>query len=129
MVPQPLSEQQTGWDWISLRFDDGTAMMGYLMRQTDAPPYSVATWIEPDGTATALPVGALKAEPLERTEVAGREVPTTWRLAQPARGLDIEVRALHPRAWNATAFEYWEGPVTVAGSHVGRGYLEMTGLD
>jgi predicted secreted hydrolase len=26
-----------------------------------------------------------------------------------------------------TAFPYWEGPVTITGSHRGRGYLEMTG--
>ena len=126
---QPLSDRQIGWDWFSLRFESGAAMMGYLMRQTDAPPYAVATWIAPDGAAETMPVGALSAEPLGTTEVAGRDVPTAWRLQLPARGLDVEVRALNPRAWNGTTFEYWEGPVTVTGSHTGRGYLEMTGYD
>ncbi|MDB2666982.1 lipocalin family protein [Luminiphilus sp.] len=32
-----------------------------------------------------------------------------------------------PNSWLATAFPYWEGPVTVAGSHQGAGYLELTG--
>ncbi len=126
---QPLSDRQVGWDWFSLHFRSGAKMMGYLMRQTDAPPYAVSTWIEPDGTATTLPVGALSAEPLSTTEVAGRELPTAWRLALPQRELDIEVRALNPRAWNDTSFPYWEGPVTISGSHEGRGYLEMTGYD
>jgi predicted secreted hydrolase len=126
---QPLSDRQTGWDWFSLHFDDGAAMMGYLMRQTDAQPYAVATWIGPDGAATALPAGALAAEPLSTTSVAGAEIPTAWRLTLPERQLDVEVRALNPTAWNGTSFPYWEGPVTVTGSHRGRGYLEMTGYD
>lgn len=126
---QPLSEDQTGWDWFSLHFDSGARMMGYLMRQTDAPPYAVSTWIEPDGSATTLPVGALSAEPLDVAEVAGRSIPVAWRLGLPARDLDISVSALNPQAWNDTSFPYWEGPVTVSGSHTGRGYLEMTGYE
>lgn len=126
---QPLSERQTGWDWFSLHFADGAAMMGYFMRQTDAPPYAVATWIAPDGRATSMPVGALAAEVLETSEVAGHTIPTAWRLTLPARDLDIEVRALTPRAWNDTTFAYWEGPVSVSGSHEGRGFLEMTGYE
>lgn len=126
---QPLSERQEGWDWFSLRFDDGAAMMGYLMRQADTPPYSVATWISADGTAETLPAGALSAQPLATTIVAGRDVPTEWRLTLPPRGLDIKVAALNPNAWNDTSFAYWEGPVTVTGSHTGRGYLEMTGYE
>jgi predicted secreted hydrolase len=26
-----------------------------------------------------------------------------------------------------TLVPYWEGPITITGSHAGRGYLEMTG--
>lgn len=126
---QPLSERQTGWDWFSLHFENGEKMMGYLMRQTDAAPYAVSTWISPDGDATSMPVGALSAEPLEKTSVAGRMVPTTWQLRLPERDLDITVAAINPQAWNDTTFSYWEGPVTVEGSHSGRGYLEMTGYE
>ncbi|MEM8570731.1 MAG: lipocalin-like domain-containing protein [Pseudomonadota bacterium] len=126
---QPLSERQTGWDWFSLHFDSGEKMMGYLMRQTDALPYAVSTWIDREGVATLLPVGALSAEPVEHTSVAGRKVPTTWRLQLPERELDIEVAALNPFAWNDTTFAYWEGPVFADGSHAGRGYLEMTGYE
>ena len=28
-----------------------------------------------------------------------------------------------------TSVPYWEGPVTIAGSHNGVGYLEMTGYE
>jgi predicted secreted hydrolase len=47
----------------------------------------------------------------------------------PDQGLDATVTALNPDAWMAVSIPYWEGPVTVSGSHGGRGYLEMTGYD
>jgi predicted secreted hydrolase len=59
--------------------------------------------------------------------VADRTVPTEWRVRLPERGLDVTVKAVNPGAWMATSVPYWEGPVTVAGSHEGVGYLEMTG--
>jgi predicted secreted hydrolase len=45
----------------------------------------------------------------------------------PAKGLDVTVTALNPGAWMGTLVPYWEGPITITGSHAGRGYLEMTG--
>jgi predicted secreted hydrolase len=126
---QPLSADQTGWDWFSLVFESGARMMGFRLRARAGPPFTAATWITPDGTPTPYPDGAFTAEPLATARVAGREVPVRWRLALPARGLDVEAAALNPDAWMDTRFPYWEGPVTLEGSHTGRGYLEMTGYE
>ncbi|MGI3210139.1 lipocalin-like domain-containing protein [Roseovarius tibetensis] len=126
---QPLSENQTGWDWFSLTFQTGEKMMGFRLREDGGDPFTAGTWITPDGQTTALDDGALRASPIETTAVAGRDVPTAWRLTLPARDLDIEVRALNGEAWMDTSVPYWEGPVHVSGSHSGRGYLEMTGYD
>lgn len=126
---QPMSENQLGWDWFSLHFEDDTRLMGYRMREADGEPYAVATWIAPDGTPTPYEPGAFEATPLAETSVAGRDVPTAWRVELPDRGVDVEVRALNPDAWMGLSFPYWEGPVTVTGSHEGRGYLEMTGYE
>ena len=60
-------------------------------------------------------------------EVAGRRLPTVWRLEVPGRGVDVTVRAVNPDQWMDTSFAYWEGMVSVSGSHAGVGYLEMTG--
>ena len=122
---QPLAQDQTGWDWFSLSFDSGDKMMGFVLR--GAENYTSATWIAADGTATAYPDGAFSATPLARHKVAGREVPVTWQVRLPDRGVDVTVAALNPDAWMATRVPYWEGPVTIAGSHSGAGYLEMTG--
>ncbi len=124
---QPLSENQSGWDWFSLSFDTGEKLMGFLLRQTDGSSYTYASWIDPDGALTPFPDGAFAAEPLEWSEVAGRDVPTHWQVQLPDRNVDVIVEALNPRSWMATSVPYWEGPVRISGSHTGRGYLEMTG--
>ncbi len=123
---QPLAEDQSGWDWFSLSFDDGDKFMAFRLRGGRGD-FTAATWIAADGTATPLPNGSVSFTPRDTAQVAGREVPVQWHITIPGRGLDVEVSALTPKAWMATRFQYWEGPVTVSGSHTGRGYLEMTG--
>ncbi|MGP1356843.1 lipocalin-like domain-containing protein [Roseicyclus sp.] len=126
---QPLSETQDGWDWFSLQFGDGSRMMGFGLRDRAGGSFTSATWIEPDGTTTPYGDGALRLTPLAHTEVAGRRVPTEWRVELAARGLDITTRPLNPQSWMDTSFAYWEGPIRFEGSHEGRGYLEMTGYE
>ena len=125
---QPLSPDQTGWDWFSLSFETGEKMMGFRLRG-DGPPFTSGTWIAADGTPAPFGDGVLLAEPTAQSTVAGYSVPTRWRLRLPARGLDVTVDALNPDAWMGLSIAYWEGPVRVSGSHPGRGYLEMTGHD
>lgn len=91
---QPLAEDQEGWDWFSLSFDTGEKMMGFVLRgQSD---YTSATWIAPDGTATAFPDGAFAATPMGWHRVAGRDVPVTWSVRLPARGVDVTVTGSTP---------------------------------
>ncbi len=125
----PLAETQTGWDWFSLHLDGGEKLMGFRLRDRAGAPFTSATWIAADGTPTPYGDGAFAAEPLATARVAGRDVPVAWRVRLADRGLDAEVRAVNETAWMDLGFAYWEGPVTVAGSHAGTGYLEMTGYE
>ena len=124
---QPLASGQTGWDWFSLSFDDGAKLMGFRLR--GEPDYTAATWISADGTPIAYADGAFLATPLTDATVAGRDLPVQWRVELPDQGLDVVVEAIYPGAWMAVSVPYWEGPVTVTGTHDGRGYLEMTGYE
>ncbi len=123
---QPLSERQTGWDWLSLILEDGTRLMGYRMRDTGGD-FTAASWIMPDGTVDVLPDGALVMTPLRTARVADRDIPIEWRIDVAAKRLSVTITALNDAAWMATTVPYWEGPVFVTGTHRGRGYLEMTG--
>ena len=124
---QPLADNQSGWDWFSLSFDDGAKMMGFQLRQTDGSDYTSSTWIAPDGTTTSFGDGAFAAEPLKTASVQGRDIPTSWQVTLPQKDVDVTVRALNDDSWMGLSIPYWEGPVTVTGSHSGTGYLEMTG--
>jgi predicted secreted hydrolase len=123
---QPLSADQSGWDWFSLHFASGEKLMGFRLRDA-GEGFVSGTWIASDGTAEALQPGELVVQPLHWAEVKGRRVPVGWRLSLPAKGLDVTTRALNDAAWMDTQVSYWEGPVRVQGSHAGRGYVEMTG--
>lgn len=126
---QPLSADQSGWDWISLHLQDGAKLMGFQLRSTQGGTYTSGTWIGADGTAVPFGDGQLQMTPLKTAPVAGRDVPVHWRVQLPARDLDLTLEAVNEGAWMDTLFPYWEGPVRISGSHTGRGYLEMTGYE
>jgi len=126
---QPLSEDQTGWDWFSLSFATGEKLMAFSLRGAEEEHFTAATWISPEGVPQPYPDGAFAAVPLDWHEVAGRDVPVRWEVSLPDRGLTAIVTAMNPDAWMDVSIPYWEGPVTVTGSHDGVGYLEMTGYE
>src|SRR5471030_1269279 len=124
---QPLSASQTGWDWFSVHLDNGEQVMLFRLRQKNGAPYITGTWIAADGSTQLLNDKDIRLGPLDTTQVAGHSMPTRWSVKIPGKGLDITVAALNPRAWMDLQIPYWEGPVTLSGSHGGTGYLEMTG--
>ena len=124
---QPLGPDQTGWDWFSLHLNSGEKLMLYRLRQQDGRNDLFGNWIAPDGRSVEIASADNSITPIVTTDVAGRKVPTAWRVAIPARGLAIETTPLNAKSWMGTSFPYWEGPISFAGSHAGLGYLEMTG--
>jgi predicted secreted hydrolase len=124
---QPLASDQTGWDWFSLHLASEQKLMLFRLRHADGQHYVSGNWIEPDGKSTQISPADIAMTPTASTEVAGRKLPTQWRLAIPARGLTIDTTPVNAKAWMATSFPYWEGPIGFRGSHDGLGYLEMTG--
>lgn len=124
---QPLTANQTGWDWFSLHLDSGEHVMLYRMRQKDGAPYLTGAWIAADGQTQTLSSSQIQLTPQDTAKVAGRTMPVKWSINIPDKHLDITLDALNPNAWMNLRIPYWEGPVRIRGSHPGRGYLEMTG--
>jgi predicted secreted hydrolase len=124
---QPLASDQTGWDWFSLHLQGGEKLMLFRLRHADGRHFFAGNWIGLDGRSQALDANDIVLTPTVSTRVAGRELPTGWKLSVRSRMLEIESRPLNPQSWMDARFKYWEGPVTVTGSHAGIGYLEMTG--
>jgi len=124
---QPLASDQNGWDWLSLHFEGGEKLMLYRMRQTDGNHYGSGKWVARDGSTEQLASADIGFTQLAFTEIAGRKIPTSWRIAIPKLAITIDCTPLNTKSWMGTNFPYWEGPISFAGSHTGLGYLEMTG--
>ena len=124
-----------GWDWFSLRLDDGRDLMLYRLRRSDggADPYSSGTVIGGAGAVSTLARDDAAIDVLERwtSPTTGARYPIRWRLRVPAHDVDLEVHALLADAEldgsATTGVIYWEGPVEASGSQNGEGYVEMTG--
>jgi predicted secreted hydrolase len=124
---QPLGADQTGWDWFSLHLDGGDKLMLFRLRHADGRHFFSGNWIGRDGRSETLDPKGIVLSPTGSTRVAGRDMPTAWDIAVPSRGLKVASLPLNPQSFMDTRFKYWEGPITVTGSHAGIGYLEMTG--
>ncbi|EHJ91199.1 hypothetical protein KUC_3642 [Vreelandella boliviensis LC1] len=135
---QLLDARQSGWDWFSIHLEDGHKLMAFRLRgggddtdQAQGADYRSGTWITPEGQATSLANSDITLTPQATSAVAGRDVPTRWRLEVPSAGLDMTIEAPHANRWMTTSVPYWEGEVVVtdhaSGEPLGEGYLEMTG--
>jgi predicted secreted hydrolase len=126
---QPLRPDEAGWDWFSLHLATGEKVMAYRFRKADGTASLAGTWIAADGRPDPLAGDGLLITERSRTDVAGRDIPTAWRIEIPSHGFAVDTAPLNPQSWMGTTFAYWEGPIRFSGSHDGRGYLEMTGYE
>lgn len=124
---QPLASDQTGWDWFSLHLDTGEKLMLFRLRHADGKSFFAGNWVGLDGRSEQLAHDAIEMTPRQMTRVKQRDIPTEWAISVPSRGLAVSSRPLNPQSWMDARIKYWEGPITVSGSHSGIGYLEMTG--
>ncbi len=136
---QPLADNQSGWDWVSLHLDDGSALMVYQLRHDSGEHYISGSLVSESGDVVSLEAGEVTLTPVSETRVSldtivtstsassEKTLPLEWRLRVPKFDIDLSVTADRPSNWLATAFPYWEGPVSVEGSSEGVGYLELTG--
>lgn len=123
--------KQAGWDWFGLQLDDGSCLMFYRLRRQDGTiePRSHGSLLHTNGTVSALPLGAVQLHDIQwwRSPASGRRYPSGWRLTVADHEIDLFVRPrLQQQEWRGR-FPYWEGAVSISGTHTGLGYVELTG--
>lgn len=124
---QPLASDQTGWDWFSLHLASQEKLMLFRLRHSDGRHFYAGNWIGADSKSEPIPADAIAMTPLGTIRIGDKTIPAAWRIEIPSRGVRLDSTPLNPHSWMGARFQYWEGPVTVKGSHGGFGYLEMTG--
>ena len=135
-----LDPSQSGWDWFSLQFDDGSEVMLFRLRRKDGAidRYSAGTYIDSRGRASHLAVNDFSLTPGKTwlsPETGGR-YPIEWTIRVIPLGIDLGLRTRLPKqemtGETRAAPSYWEGAIECSGTKGGRsakatGYLEMTG--
>ncbi|MBL0420446.1 carotenoid 1,2-hydratase [Ramlibacter sp. AW1] len=130
-----LHPEAVGWDWIGMNLDDGSALTAFRLRRADGSTvWDGGSFRAAGGVARAFAAGQTRFTPRESwtSPASGARYPVRWQIECPAGR--FEVRALMPTqeldSRASTGAVYWEGLselLDAHGSHMGLGYLEMTG--
>lgn len=132
-----LSAGTVGWDWFSLQFEHGAALMLYMLRHEDGSlePTSAGTFVAADGSQQALTSQDWQIQVRDRwkSPTSGAVYPAAWEMTIPSLGLHLQAKPLMAnQELNTSTATYWEGAVTVTGQQAdraiaGQGYVELTG--
>ncbi len=131
-----LAPDATGWDWIGMNLDDGSALVAFQIRpqQPEQPPVQTYAAIrEASGRVQLIAPAEVSFRPLRYWNSSRHR--TAWPVAQR---IEVGDRSFETRPLMddqeldsslSTGAVYWEGASELleAGRPVGRGYLEMTG--
>ena len=85
---QPLTANQSGWDWFSLHLDSGAKLMLFQVREAHGEPYRAGTWVGPQGDVMALDAAQIQLQALAwSAQKNGKQVATRWRVQVPELSL------------------------------------------
>ena len=133
-----MEDAAQGWDWTGVNLDDGGALMGLQMRDTQGRKHwAFASSRGVNGTEGSLRTYApneIHWTPLRywRSARTGVRYPIEWKIAVGERTIVLKplMDDQENDARSSTGTLYWEGAVRAfdeRGRQVGRGYLELTG--
>ena len=135
-----LNNALSGWDWFSLKLDDQTELMLYLLRRKSGgiDSFSSGTFVSSDGISRHIKRDEFTVESSAqwRSKQSGITYPSGWKLSLPSLGIKL---SLSPDLNNQELYNlrsisasYWEGSVSVEGTIrgkliKGKGYVELVG--
>ncbi len=133
-----LSDEQSGWDWFALQLSDDTELMYYQLRRKDGQvdSNSSGSFILADNTKITLKKDDVTIKTLDSWKSPHSKItyPSSWHVAVPVQGLEVEVVPLIKDQELNVSYRYWEGAVSVTGTKNGKpisgmGYVELAGYN
>ena len=136
-----LSEKQVGWDWLSVRFNDQTELMLYILRDVDGnpDPHSKLVWISTDGKLTHMGPDEFTWTTLRRWKSPDSQ--SNYPVENTLSGLrpdgspyQLHIKPLFDEqelTGELGGIAYWEGACDVLenGDPIGEAYMELTGYN
>jgi len=132
-----LDKNQIGWDWFSLQFEDGSALMLFQLREANGgtSDTSSGTFIHPDGSTMSLKKEDFGITVLDewRSPHTGGLYPAGWRIQLTESDCSLEISPwMADQEIHFPEVTYWEGAVHFEGNCDGalvrgNGYIELTG--
>ena len=130
-----LHVDATGWDWIGMNLDDGSALTAFRLRDKNgAALWDGGSFRKASGEPLIFNRGEVTFKPVRswKSPLSQTTYPVEWRVRTPTDA--YTVRALIDNqeldSRQSTGSIYWEGLSELMdskGQRVGSGYLEMTG--
>ncbi|MBN4053687.1 hypothetical protein JYT97_02260 [Haliea sp. AH-315-K21] len=125
-----LAENQSGWDWFSLQFNDGQELMYYQLRDNEgfAHPSSDGNWTDLNAQQTRISSEDITLIENESwLSPSGISYTTEWTMQYA--GQQWIIHALVDDQFMNLSVPYWEGAVEILdvenNEYLGQGYLEM----
>ncbi|MEX2367152.1 MAG: lipocalin-like domain-containing protein [Pseudohongiellaceae bacterium] len=125
-----LADDQSGWDWFSLQFNDGSELMYYRLRdlQGQSHPFSLGNRTDQSADQTLIRPEAIRLQELnDWRSPSGISYTTRWQMDYREQSWIIQ--AVLDDQWMDVSVDYWEGAVDIldpdSGAVLGHGFLEM----
>ena len=132
-----LDENQIGWDWFSLQFEDSSALMLFQLRERGGglSASSSGTFISPDGKPQSVQKTEFDIIVLDQWQSphTGGLYPASWEVRLAEQDCMLQVQPwMADQEIHFPTVTYWEGAVHFEGSCngipvQGNGYVELTG--
>ncbi len=135
-----LNLELAGWDWFAFQLNDGSELMLYQLRKKDGSidAFSSGSLIDPKNKSKHLKLKefTVTVKDYWRSKKTSIRYPSAWLVTLPGENTRLTVTPdLNDQELSnlrSIAGSYWEGSVTVKGTHLGKpvegkGFVELVG--
>ncbi|MCB1770775.1 MAG: hypothetical protein KDJ31_13925 [Candidatus Competibacteraceae bacterium] len=122
-----------GWNWFALQLDNGANVMLYDLFDRNGKTVLRSGTYTLHGETVVLTDAdfRLAATGQWTSPQTGATYPMGWTIVLPAQGINVTVTPVIKNSefdGRTTSYlVYWEGAVTISGSHPGLGFVELSG--
>ena len=121
------------WNWFALQLDDGTDIMLYELRDANGSPVLNSGTLSRKTTSINLAAADFTTRSLSHwvSKATLINYPIGWHVSIPDQDIDLTLAVPYEESEFdgrlTTHNAYWEGPVSIKGSHQGQGFVELGG--